>query len=194
MDTIKSSIMKLKVFVILFLASLVIGACKKEDEDTAGCTNTDAVNFNEVATIDDGSCIIRGCTNPSADNYNANANEDDGSCIDAREKFIGDWDVSDDCSTLLFSLQNTQTITMDETTLDQITISPLLSLSEGDLVATISGSNITIASQTVGLSTTVSGEGTINATKDAITINYAHDNGLPLGAGAGTCTAVYTKL
>ena len=70
MDTIKSSIMKLKVFVILFLASLVIGSCKKKDEDTSGCTNTDAVNFNEEATIDDGSCIIRGCTDPSADNYN----------------------------------------------------------------------------------------------------------------------------
>ena len=40
--------------------------------------------------------------------------------------------------------------------------------------------------------TTVSGEGTINATKDAITIHYSHDNGVPV-VGAGTCIAVYTK-
>jgi len=47
-----------------------------------GCTDPEALNYDEAATIDDGSCIypIYGCTNPNALNYNPSATEDDGSC------------------------------------------------------------------------------------------------------------------
>ncbi len=45
-----------------------------------GCTNALATNFDPLATIDDGSCIVEGCTDPTASNYNANATADDGSC------------------------------------------------------------------------------------------------------------------
>jgi hypothetical protein len=47
-----------------------------------GCTDETSTNFNELATIDDGSCIdaIYGCTDPNAFNYDVNANTDDGSC------------------------------------------------------------------------------------------------------------------
>ena len=51
-----------------------------------GCTDPKALNFNQAATINDGSCeyndriVVKGCTNPKATNYNANATEDDGSC------------------------------------------------------------------------------------------------------------------
>jgi hypothetical protein len=74
----------------------------------AGCTDTDACNFNPEATISDNSCTypvaecldcqgvcladvdedgtcdcleIEGCTNPLSVNYNPNATEFDGSCI-----------------------------------------------------------------------------------------------------------------
>jgi hypothetical protein len=47
----------------------------------AGCTNPDADNYDETATLDDGSCIIGGCMDPAADNYNADATYDDGGCI-----------------------------------------------------------------------------------------------------------------
>ena len=46
----------------------------------AGCTNPMAVNYNPLAVIDDGSCLIYGCTDPQANNYNVNATVDDGSC------------------------------------------------------------------------------------------------------------------
>ena len=49
-----------------------------------GCTNPAAINYDPLATIDDGSCIIsqvNGCTISSASNFNSSANIDDGSCI-----------------------------------------------------------------------------------------------------------------
>ena len=47
----------------------------------SGCTNSTANNYNELATEDDGSCIIEGCTNAEATNYNPIANLENGSCI-----------------------------------------------------------------------------------------------------------------
>ena len=49
----------------------------------AGCTAPDAINYDENATIEDGSCIytLGGCTDPMASNYNPIATFDDGSCI-----------------------------------------------------------------------------------------------------------------
>ena len=46
-----------------------------------GCTDSDAVNFLEVATEDDGSCLYGGCTDQEACNYDAAADEDDDSCL-----------------------------------------------------------------------------------------------------------------
>lgn len=48
-----------------------------------GCTDNDALNYDEDATQDDGSCIyviIEGCTDNQALNYNPEANQDDGTC------------------------------------------------------------------------------------------------------------------
>ncbi|MDA9634937.1 T9SS type A sorting domain-containing protein, partial [bacterium] len=60
-----------------------------EIEDTVyiglilGCTDPTALNYDSLATVDDGSCIpiINGCTDSTAINYYAGANVDDGSCI-----------------------------------------------------------------------------------------------------------------
>jgi len=49
--------------------------------DFAGCTNPEAINFDDGANWDDGSCLIGGCTNPEADNYDPGATLDDSSCI-----------------------------------------------------------------------------------------------------------------
>ena len=54
--------------------------------DVLGCTDPNALNYNPLATIDDGSCFyntdtIPGCTDPFASNYNPFANFDDGSCV-----------------------------------------------------------------------------------------------------------------
>ena len=49
--------------------------------DVPGCTNPNADNFNYLATIDDGSCIILGCTDSNALNFDINATDDDSTCI-----------------------------------------------------------------------------------------------------------------
>ena len=53
-----------------------------EDDEYWGCVNPDAVNYDPMATHDDGSCDFPryGCTDPEASNYEAMANENDGSC------------------------------------------------------------------------------------------------------------------
>ena len=50
-----------------------------------GCTDPNADNYEQDATVDDGSCeytgsTIPGCTDPNANNYNPDATDDDGSC------------------------------------------------------------------------------------------------------------------
>ena len=46
-----------------------------------GCTHSTATNFNLLANVDDGSCLIEGCTDSSAFNYYSEANIDDDSCV-----------------------------------------------------------------------------------------------------------------
>jgi hypothetical protein len=48
-----------------------------------GCTDSEALNYNPDATVDDGSCIycVWGCMDPNADNYDIEATCDDGSCL-----------------------------------------------------------------------------------------------------------------
>ena len=53
--------------------------------DIEGCTDVNATNYNENATVDDGSCEyppppVPGCMDPEATNYAENATVDDGSC------------------------------------------------------------------------------------------------------------------
>ena len=48
-----------------------------------GCTDSTALNYDSLATVDDGSCTYctYGCTDPLAFNYDSLATCDDGSCI-----------------------------------------------------------------------------------------------------------------
>ena len=48
-----------------------------------GCTDSNALNYNPISTLDDGTCIAItvGCTNPNAENYDELANIDNGTCI-----------------------------------------------------------------------------------------------------------------
>ena len=54
-----------------------------DELEVLGCTDNLALNYNQYATDDDGSCIdaVLGCTDPTAFNYNADANTDDGLCV-----------------------------------------------------------------------------------------------------------------
>ncbi len=54
-----------------------------DELEIEGCSDIAAVNYNILATDDDGSCeyIFYGCVNPIATNYNVDATDDDGSCV-----------------------------------------------------------------------------------------------------------------
>lgn len=47
---------------------------------SSGCMNPAAENYDPLANVDDGSCIVNGCTDQVAMNYNPSATQDDGSC------------------------------------------------------------------------------------------------------------------
>ena len=51
---------------------------------TYGCIDTNALNYNPTATVNDGSCLypVYGCTDSTALNYNPLATNEDSSCID----------------------------------------------------------------------------------------------------------------
>ena len=53
-----------------------------DNDEVDGCTDETALNYDESATEDNGSCIatVGGCLNFVACNYDASANSDDGSC------------------------------------------------------------------------------------------------------------------
>jgi len=59
-----------------------------------GCMDPDADNYNEFATVDDGSCTfpssaVYGCTMQSAENYDPAATIDDGSCTFSNTNVYG---------------------------------------------------------------------------------------------------------
>jgi hypothetical protein len=51
-----------------------------EANATPGCTDFTAMNYESLASVDDGSCRYAGCTNEDADNFDPLANFDNGIC------------------------------------------------------------------------------------------------------------------
>jgi len=92
-------------------------------EDVEGCTNDSATNYNENATIDDGSCTfddggggndIIGCTDSLAMNFIAEATADDGSCIyDDDGDGIANGDEISGCTDLLATNYNSSATDLD---------------------------------------------------------------------------------
>ena len=71
--------------IILISIAFYIFSCKKneveEQLDISGCMDSSSVDYNSLATIDDGSCFYFGCTDKSAINYDSVATVDDGNCL-----------------------------------------------------------------------------------------------------------------
>ena len=66
-------------FGFLYTDTLTIAPCAPP---VLGCTNILAINFDSLATIDNGSCLFtQGCTNPNAINYDSTAVIDNYTCI-----------------------------------------------------------------------------------------------------------------
>ena len=80
------------IFTLMML-TVPLAGCTGDDPADFGCTNTDANNYNENVTKDDGSCDydldndgvqdryeVDGCTDNTANNYMNSATDEDGSC------------------------------------------------------------------------------------------------------------------
>jgi hypothetical protein len=70
---------------ILCFNETILSSCSTDETyiKCLGCTDKEALNYNALANLDDGSCnypIIKGCTDTEALNYNKDAEEDNGSC------------------------------------------------------------------------------------------------------------------
>lgn len=63
---------------------------------TFGATDTGCINYNPLANVDSGSCVLRvfGCTDSTADNYNPLANVSDGTCTYTGIKNLSESKVS----------------------------------------------------------------------------------------------------
>ena len=83
--------MRIQILIGLMLFSCLSAGCTdteiEEIDGALGCTYQEALNYNDSAAVDDGSCIypdpqepIFGCKYPDALNHNPSATEDDGSC------------------------------------------------------------------------------------------------------------------
>ena len=111
----------IRIFSIFILISLVIASCKKEDDNISndinpnlgddnvetvfGCMVDTACNYNNIANIDNESCIYScyGCTDESAFNFNSEATIDDGSCLYASQLMVNNWAVESNCDGFIMS-------------------------------------------------------------------------------------------
>ena len=80
--------------VLIALSVLLSGCAGSSNEEIQGCMDDVAQNYDESATLDDGSCSyldtdgdgvfdhleIPGCADEDAINYDSSSTDDDGSC------------------------------------------------------------------------------------------------------------------
>ncbi len=63
-------------YLLFIVLVTLLSACSKK-----GCIDPIAVNYDEKAKKDDGTCVyVKGCMDNTATNYNAAATKDDGTC------------------------------------------------------------------------------------------------------------------
>jgi hypothetical protein len=126
---------------------------------------------------------VEGCTDPDAENYNAEANIDNGGCTYARDKFLGAYNVNENCTSGTFSYAISVIASTTET--NGIVISNF-----GDygvnIRATVTGANLAINDTQAGI--TFSGSGSIAG--NTLTIIYTAS----AGGLTDNCTKTCIKL
>lgn len=111
-----------------------------------------------------------------------------------QDNWLGSATVTDDCNLALFPVSGSPTITAGATTSDLI-FDPMFNLVGGTMNATIDGSDITVPTQTINVTTgdiIFSGSGTMNVNGTQFTIVYNYENTTPIVGGTGTCTVTYS--
>ncbi len=111
-------------------------------------------------------CAEEGCTNPIAENYNPDAAEDDFSCILPRDKFLGTYNVTENCDgdTEMYTFFITAS-TSDETVVEITNFHGIGAVVQG----MIEGNSITITSSNT--SSTIDGDGSISG--NTLSLEYS---------------------
>ena len=81
-----------KISILTILAAMLsFSSC--EEDPILGCTDATAINYDALATENDGSCEypLFGCMDSLATNYNALATAEDESCLFFSDLIIGSW-------------------------------------------------------------------------------------------------------
>ncbi|MBL0315977.1 MAG: calcium-binding EGF-like domain-containing protein [Flavobacteriales bacterium] len=158
------------ILMCMTFAALAIVSCKKEDPDP--CENVTCQNG--------GSCNNGSCS--CATGYEG------ATCgTEQRAKFIGSFSASESCTSGNYNYSFT--VSNSGTGVSNVVLTNFGGVT-GTLSATISGSSITIPSQTIdvtGVAVTFSGSGQISG--NIMTISYT----LSANGGSDPCTATCTK-
>jgi len=155
----------------LTITGVLMTGCKKEDPDP--CEN---VSCQNGGTCNNGSC-------------NCAAGYEGGTCAtEVRSKFIASYSVQENCSPG-GNFNYTMTINSSATGVQNVVINNFYGVG-ASVTASVSGTSINIASQTVtvnGTAVTFSGSGQING--NILTLSYTAS----AGVDADNCTATCTK-
>ena len=162
-----------------------------------GCTYPTASNYNPLATVDDGSCIlaILGCTDVNALNYTSLATSDDGSCVFAYDIAQGVWNITPDCEEYTVPVIGT-TISLNDQLPETFNIqgaggnSLFIEIGDTQVNGTIDNDgNITVPNQTVSvdmgfgpMDIDIEGDGVISSSTNGF-MNLTYSFEIPIIGG-----------
>lgn len=125
---------------------------------------------------------VSGCTDPNSVNYNPDANIDNGLCEYARDQFLGNYAVNENCSSGNWSFN--VLITESSEGFDKVILNDFGDL-DVNVKAEVNDDKLSINYTEAGM--TFSGSGSING--NALTIVYTVSS----GGWNDNCTATYIK-
>ena len=146
------------LIAFIVLAIFIISSCKKDELIIEGCTDTAAMNYQSLATSNDGSCeyCIYGCIDINSFNYDSLATCDDATCVYAYDIAQGTWNITPNCEDI--NLPIIGPISLDTILPESIDVQ---GAGNGSLFIDINGAqisgdidnsgNITVAEQTVSI-------------------------------------------